>query len=118
MAPLRNPALAGPVQFDTGIYGAPPLTYPRLLSQYVIYNTPDPAYVTGRINVSPFANLGGGTPWPFLNTNVPLNGHVCLPRGRGPVECRVDPTDLRSIALVFDRRAAGTVYVGDLQCSN
>jgi hypothetical protein len=34
------------------------------------------------------------------------------------VEGGVDPTDLRSIALVFDRRATGTVYVGDLQCSN
>ena len=34
------------------------------------------------------------------------------------VECGVDPSDLRSIALVFDRRATGTLYVGDLQCSN
>ena len=34
------------------------------------------------------------------------------------VECGVDPTDLRSIALVFDRRTTGTVYVGDLQFSN
>ena len=34
------------------------------------------------------------------------------------VEFGVDPTDLRSIAFVFDRRATGTVYVGDLQCSN
>lgn len=50
----------------------------------MIYNTPDPAYVTGRIDISAFVNLGGGTPWPFLNTNVPLNGHVCIPRGRGP----------------------------------
>jgi hypothetical protein len=55
-----------------------------VLSQYTIYNTPDPAYVTGRINVSAFANLGAATPWPFANTNVPLNGHVCIPRGRGP----------------------------------
>ena len=84
MASLKNPGLAGDVQFDTVIYGAPPLTYPASLSQYAIYNTPDPAYVTGRINVSAFANLGSGTPWPFLNTNVPLNGHVCVPRGRGP----------------------------------
>jgi Chlorophyllase enzyme len=84
MASLKNPAIAGDVQFDTFIYGAPPLAYPASLSQYVIYNTPDPAYVTGRINVSAFANLGSGTPWPFLNTNVPLNGHVCVPRGRGP----------------------------------
>jgi hypothetical protein len=34
------------------------------------------------------------------------------------VEAGVDPSDLRSIAFVFDRRATGTVYVGDLQCSN
>lgn len=81
---LKNPGLTGDVQFDTVIYGAPPLAYPASLSQYVIYNAPDPAYITSRINVSAFANLGGGTPWPFLNTNVPLNGHACIPRGRGP----------------------------------
>jgi hypothetical protein len=34
------------------------------------------------------------------------------------VECGVDPIDLRSIALVFDRRATGAIYVGDLQLSN
>jgi hypothetical protein len=83
MASLKNPANAGDVQFDTFIYGAPPLVYPASLSQYAIYNAPDPAYVTGRINISAFANLGAATPWPFLNTNVPLNGHVCVPRGRG-----------------------------------
>src|ERR1700737_4771897 len=81
---LRNPGLPGNEEFDTLIYGSPPLAYPAALSQYVIYNTPDPAYVTGRINVSAFANLGAATPWPFTNTNVPLNGHICIPRGRGP----------------------------------
>ena len=81
---LRNPGLPGDFQFDTLIYGSPPLAYPAVLSQYTIYNTPDPAYVTGRINVSAFANLGAATPWPFANTNVPLNGHICIPRGRGP----------------------------------
>ena len=30
----------------------------------------------------------------------------------------VDPRDLRSIALVFDRRPAGVVYVGDVQLSD
>lgn len=84
MANLKNPALPGDAEFDTFIYGAPPLAYPASLSQYTIYNTPDPAYFTGRINVSAFANLGAATPWPFANTNVPLNGHVCVPRGRGP----------------------------------
>src|SRR5215813_1887773 len=81
---LNDPSVAGATPFDTLIYGSPPLAYPPALSQYVIYNTPDPAYVTPRINVSAFANLGGGASWPFLNTNVPLNGHVCVPRGRGP----------------------------------
>ena len=81
---LRNPGLPGDLQFDTLIYGSPPLAYPAALNQYTIYNTPDPAYVTGRINVAAFANLGAATPWPFANTNVPLNGHVCIPRGRGP----------------------------------
>ncbi|HEU4934259.1 MAG TPA: hypothetical protein VFT48_19375 [Pyrinomonadaceae bacterium] len=84
MTILNNPALAGPFQFDTVIYGSPPLAYGAPLVQYVIYNTPDPAYVTPRINISAFANLGGGAVWPFLNTNVPLNGHVVIPRGRGP----------------------------------
>jgi hypothetical protein len=34
------------------------------------------------------------------------------------VECGVDPSDLRSIALVFDRRQAGVVYTGDMQFTN
>lgn len=85
MAPLNNPGLAGDVPFDTVIYASSGLNYAAVpsLVQYNIYDSPDPAYVTGRINVSAFANLGSA-PWPFLNTNVPLNGHVCIPRGRGP----------------------------------
>jgi hypothetical protein len=31
------------------------------------------------------------------------------------IECGVDPDDLRSIALVFDRRQTGVVYTGDKQ---
>jgi len=34
------------------------------------------------------------------------------------VDCRVDPSDLRSIALVFDRRQTGVIYIGDLQFTN
>jgi hypothetical protein len=30
----------------------------------------------------------------------------------------VEPSDIRSVALVFDKRATGTVYVGDIQISN
>jgi hypothetical protein len=85
MTDLRNPGLAGHVPFDTVIYAAPGVNYAAVpaLSQYHIYDTPDPAYLTGRIDISAFANLGSA-PWPFLNTNVPRNGHICVPRGRGP----------------------------------
>jgi hypothetical protein len=85
MAGLRNPAVAGDTPFDTLIYASPGINYSAVpsLTQYNIYDAPDPAYLTGRIDISAFANLGSA-PWPFLNTNVPLNGHICVPRGRGP----------------------------------
>ena len=84
LAALKNPGLQGDTPFDTVVYAAPGLVYPAALSQYTMYQTPDPGYVTGSINVSAFANLGAGAAWPFLNTAVPLNGHICIPRGRGP----------------------------------
>jgi hypothetical protein len=85
MAELKNPALAGDFWFDTVIYASAGSNYGTVpaLAQYTIYDTPDPAFITPRINISPFANLGSA-PWPFLNTSVPLNGHICIPRGRGP----------------------------------
>jgi hypothetical protein len=30
----------------------------------------------------------------------------------------IEPRDIRRVALVFDKRATGTVYVGDIQVSN
>jgi hypothetical protein len=34
------------------------------------------------------------------------------------VERGVDPSDLRSIAFVFDQPATGVLYVGDIQLSH
>jgi len=34
------------------------------------------------------------------------------------IDLGIDPRDLRSIALVFDRRPTGVVYVGDVQVCN
>src|SRR5215831_11670327 len=88
MASLKNPAVAGDVQFDTFIYSAPPLAYPALLSQYVIYNTPDPAYVTGRVNISAFANLGSSTPWAISqHERAPLDMFACR-AGQAPFRSR------------------------------
>ena len=85
MAALNNPGLVGSVPFDTLIYASAGLNYTGVpaLVQYQVYDTPAAGYVTPRINISAFGNLGNA-PWPFTNTNVPLNGHVCIPRGRGP----------------------------------
>ena len=82
MAALINPGLAGAVPFDTVVYASAGLNYSGVpaLVQYRVFDTPDPAYVTPRINISAFANVGGSAPWPFLNTLVPLNGQVCVPR--------------------------------------
>ena len=86
MAELQNPALAGEVLFDAVIYASAGSNYGTVpaLAQYNIYDAPTVGFVTPRLNISPFANLGAGAPWPFLNTSVPLNGHICIPRGRGP----------------------------------
>jgi hypothetical protein len=80
-----NPGMLGPFAFDTVIYASAGLDYAAVpaLNQYVPYDAPDPAYVTPRINISPFAELGSA-PWPFNNTAVPLNGRIRIPRGRGP----------------------------------
>ena len=86
MTVLKNPGLTGTFTFDTLIYASSGLNYSAVpaLSQYQIYDSPDPSYVTGRIDISAFAQLGTSVPWPFQPTNVPLNGHVCIPHGRGP----------------------------------
>ena len=86
MTAPANPAMPARFAFDTVIYASAGVNYSGVpaLTQYQLYDMPDPAYVTGRINLSAFAELGFGTPWPFLNTAVPLNGHIRIPRGRGP----------------------------------
>lgn len=86
MTTLKNPGLAGEFTFDTLVYASSGLNYAAVpaLSQYQIYDSPNPAYVTGRMDISAFAELGSSAPWPFQPTNVPLNGHVCIPHGPGP----------------------------------
>ncbi|MGO9060960.1 MAG: alpha/beta hydrolase family protein [Candidatus Binataceae bacterium] len=85
MIGLKNPGLPSSVPFDTVVYASSGVNYSAVpaLVQYNLYDTPDPAYVTGRINISAFAQVGSA-PWPFSNTNVPLNGQICVPHGRGP----------------------------------
>jgi hypothetical protein len=85
MTAPTNPGLPGDFAFDSVIYASAGVNYAAVpaLTQYQLYDAPDPAYVTGRINLSAFAELGSA-PWPFLNTAVPLNGHIRIPRGRGP----------------------------------
>jgi len=60
MEGLKNPGLAGDVLFDTVIYASSGVNYSAVpaLAQYNIYDSPDPAFLTGRIDISAFANLG------------------------------------------------------------
>ena len=111
---LRNPGLRGDRQFNTVVYGSPPLAYPASLSEYAIYQTPDPDFVTGRIDISAFANLGSA-PWPFTNTNVPLNGHVCIPEGRGPFPLAVFAHGNHS---PFENSTPGYLYLCELFASH
>src|SRR5262245_13906289 len=85
MSALSNPGDPGPFLFDTVIYASAGINYSGVpaLVQYNIYDATDPAYITPKINIAAFANLGSA-PWPFPNTTVPLNGHIVIPRGRGP----------------------------------
>jgi Chlorophyllase len=83
---LQNPSLPGTFKFRTFIYAASGLNYSAVpdLAQYQPYDTPHPEYVTGRIDISAFAQFGFFPSWPFSPTDAPLNGHVCVPKGKGP----------------------------------
>ena len=85
ITPLNNLAWLK-LLLDTVIYASSGLNYSAVpvLAQYNIYDSPDPAYVTARINISVFAEVGASVPWPFSNMDAPLNGHVCVPHGREP----------------------------------
>jgi hypothetical protein len=86
MSSLRNPGVAGEHAFTTRVYASAGLNYGAVpaLAQYQLFDNPDANFVTGRIDLSVFAQLGAGIPWPFPATEVPINGLVCVPRGRGP----------------------------------
>jgi hypothetical protein len=117
MATLSDPTLPGHFSFDPVTYASAGVNYSAVpsLTQYYLYDHPDPAYVTGRIDISAFAELGAPAPWPFANTAVPLNGHLRVPRGRGPFPLAVfahgnhDP---------FVNSAPGYLYLCDLLASH
>jgi hypothetical protein len=83
---LKNPGRMGKLKFDPITYASAGLDYGSVpaLAQYRPFDTPDPSYVTGRLDISAFGDLGYATPWPFTNTNVPINGLIRIPRGPGP----------------------------------
>jgi hypothetical protein len=86
MSGLKNPTQPGKFKLDQVIYASSGLNYSAVpdLVQYQAFDSPHPSYVTGRLDIAAFGDLGSATPWPFGNTNVPINGHICIPRGRGP----------------------------------
>ena len=78
MAALTNPGLPGNFVFDTMIYASAGLNYAAVpaLVQYNVYDAPDPAYVTPRIDISAFAHVGSA-PWPFSKIHPRRAGAPC-----------------------------------------
>jgi dienelactone hydrolase len=84
---LIDPSQTGPFSFQKVVYAAPNLNYQSNpdLGQYLLFQNPTPNFSTRRIDLSSIADLGFSVAWPFNNTNVPINGIVCIPQGReGP----------------------------------
>jgi hypothetical protein len=118
MPALQNISVPGGHVFDPVVYASAGLTYGAVpqLAQYTLFDHPDPAYVTGRIDISAFADLGASIPWPFPNTAVPLNGILRVPRGRGPFPLAVfahgnhDPFENSTPGLSLSLRAARVAW--------
>jgi hypothetical protein len=83
MSNLTNPGERGAYSFTSVVYAAPNLDYStgQGLEQYHIYHTPTAEFVTRRIDISDLANFDASYPWPFDNTQVPINGHIRIPEG-------------------------------------
>lgn len=86
MSALADPSLPGPCGFDAALYASAGVNYSAVpvLSQYHLYDRPDADYATKPFDLSAFAEVGLGAPWPFRGNAVPRNGHLRIPRGRGP----------------------------------
>ena len=86
MGTLDNPALPGDFDVDTMIYASAGFNYSGVpaLEQYLIYDSPHPEFVTGRRDISAFAKLGIGAPWPFHPTERSAQRAHLHPARRGP----------------------------------
>ncbi len=85
MSNLANPGERGSYSFTSVVYAAPNLDYStgQGLEQYHIYHTPREEFVTRRLDISDIANFDASYPWPFDNTQIPINGHIRIPEGDG-----------------------------------
>jgi hypothetical protein len=117
MGRLANPAAPGASRFDRMIYASAGLNYgniPALAAEYGIFDNPAAGFVTPRIDISAFAQLGNPL-WPFDPTTVPLNGLVRVPRGRGPFPLAVFAHGNHS---PLENSTPGYVYLCELLASH
>ncbi len=86
MVQPTNPAIPGPFVVGPVVYAAPMLQYTPVpsLRQFTLFDNPSAGYTTRRIDLSAFADFDHSVPWPFTNTDVPLNGEARIPQGQGP----------------------------------
>lgn len=124
---LANPAVAGPFAFDSAVYAAPGLNYSgdRSLAQYTVFQTPSPNYTTRIIDISDFADLPAAPPWPFRANNVPINGLLRVPQGKGPfplvliVHGNHNPAENSTPGYIYllDLLASHGIIAGSVDCN-
>ena len=85
MGDLTNPGEPGLYSFKSAVYAAPGLNYSpgQGLEQYHVYHTPTDGFATRRLDISDIANFDAEYPWPFNNSQVPINGQIRIPEGGG-----------------------------------
>lgn len=117
MRPLSNPAVPGNFAFRSHVYATPGIGYSSVpqLAEYAIFDTPDSGFETTAVDLSAFAELGFAVPWPFDNLNVPLNGLMRVPEGRGPFPLVVFAHGNHN---PFENSTPGYLYLCDLLASH
>jgi hypothetical protein len=85
MSDPANPAQAGPFTFTSVVYAAAGLNYAHeAVLDYAVYHQPTAGFATRSIDLSILADFHFGFPWPFDNTDAPINGIARIPDGNGP----------------------------------
>ncbi|MDJ0728750.1 MAG: hypothetical protein QNJ33_02045 [Crocosphaera sp.] len=88
---LENPAQLGSFPFTSAVYAPSGLNYGNnpIWNEYTLFESPTANFESRRINLLGIAETGQDEngikyPWPFGETDIPINGIIRIPIGDGP----------------------------------